>query len=91
VFTKVEVLPLNKEIENQAKSIGMLKRLKEKIELLENNFRHPSLKAKLLEPHNRGLWQIYINRKYRAHFIVPRMLDEQIGEAEIVFVGDPHS
>ena len=89
MFTKAKALPLSKKVEDEARGLRILGRFKEKIKLLEENPRYPSLRTKLLQPHHRGIWQIYITRRYRAHFIT-RMIDRQTAEVEFIFIGDPH-
>ncbi len=90
MFTKVKILPLSNEVKNQTKKLRLLKKVKNKIRFLEQNFRHPSLRTKLLKPHHRGIWQIYITKKYRAFFIVKKETVSQTAEVEFIFVGDPH-
>lgn len=40
--------------------------------LFENNIRHPSLRAELLEPRWRGIYSFRLDKKYRALFFIDR-------------------
>jgi Txe/YoeB family toxin of Txe-Axe toxin-antitoxin module len=38
--------------------------------LFEENFKHPSLRTELLEPHWRGIYSFRLDKKYRVLFFI---------------------
>jgi len=90
MFMQVQVLPLSKKVKKQARKLDLLDRLENKLKLLKADFRHPSLRTKLLRPKHRGIWQIRINQRYRAFLILHENEQDGKPQAEVIYVGDPH-
>ena len=61
-----EVLPLRKDLETKLKRYGLKRKFEKQITYLRLNPKHPSLNLELLEPKNRKLYSIRIDRQYRA-------------------------
>lgn len=69
----------------QAKELGMWKRLQNKIEIFKSNPKHPSLHLEKLEPRQENRWSIRINDQYRV-----KLIKNNINTVTIYYVGDYH-
>ena len=61
-----EILPLRKDIIAKLRRYGLVRKFEKQAEFLIVDPKHPSLNLELLEPRNRGIYSIRIDRKYRA-------------------------
>ena len=68
----INVLPLNKGLIKKIKKYNIEKKFLKQLNLLKNNPHHPSLKVKLLEPKEYGIYSFRIDKKFRALFIFRR-------------------
>lgn len=73
---------LHPDIGQYLKKRNLEKKYKKQLELLLQNFRHPSLHTEILEPKARKIYSFRIDQKYRAIFVVRK------GEVLIIDVND---
>lgn len=61
-----DVLPLRKDVETKLKRYGLKQKFEKQMTFLKVNPKHPSLNLELLEPKNRRIYSIRIDRQFRA-------------------------
>jgi len=61
-----EVLALRKDLVTKLKRYGLKRKFEKQLAYLRANPKHPSLNLELLEPKNRRIYSIRIDRQFRA-------------------------
>lgn len=61
-----DILPLRKDVETKLKRYGLKRKFEKQMTFLKTNPKHPSLNLELLEPKNRRIYSIRIDRQFRA-------------------------
>ncbi len=66
----MKLKPLRKDLREYLSVHGLLKKWEKASRLFEENTRHPSLNAELMNPSWRGVYSFRVDRKYRALFFI---------------------
>lgn len=59
-------MPLRKDLEVKLRKYGLRGKFEKQMSFLTKNPKYPSLNLELLEPRNRGIYSIRIDRQFRA-------------------------
>jgi len=72
------IKPLRKDLVRYITSRNLTKKWGKAMELLDTNYRHPSLHVELLEPKNRRIYSLRLDKKYRALFFITKQKEIEV-------------
>lgn len=73
----MRIKPIREDLKQYLENHTLVKKWEKAVKLFEQNMRHPSLHAELLEPRWRGIYSFRLDKQYRVLFFITN------GEAEV--------